>query len=302
MRYRPLAHFNVSVSAVSVALTDDDGARPIDDWVALIFRAIESGINCFEVQGRHPNIIEGLDRALEQVERRLMVISWRMGPRTIPEVLADKAFQPEVIHDCVQSVLARTRLGYLDILLLDDPGEHDLPPKSLVLLKDLKAKGQVRRIGVAGESQAIDAYISTGAFDILAIPYSMASGWRERLRMRAALEHEMAVIGYSYCPGHVHSAPVKAAKRSFWGGKPAPSKPGPYDFLGHVAHWSVDEICLAYALTEPGLASVQIIAHDLDAIVALAGSADRELPAGLAAQIEMARIDAAKEGETARRA
>jgi len=302
VRYRPFAHFKLSLSAVSLALTDEHGPRSVEEWVALIFAGLEAGINCFEVQGRHPHIAQGLERALVGVDRRLVVIAWRIGPRSIPEEYAARAFQPQLIQAAIKSAMVRARLDYLDILLLDDPGEHDLPPQSLALLKQLKGQGVIRFIGVAGEDEAIDAYISTGAFDTLALPFSMASGWRDRLRLRAAQERDMAVIGYGYYPQLLHPAQVEEVKRSFWSPKAPEAQATAYDFLSQTPHWGPEEICLAYALTEPSIATVQITADDPVRIQTLAAAADRDMPSGLPAQIEMARINTGREGGALRHA
>ncbi len=293
MRYRPFAHFDISVSAISLALTDDVGPRNAEDWAELAVAALEAGINTFDFHGHQPVISQGVSQALAGVERRLIMAGLRLGPRAVPARYAAQAFQPQIVQAAVQSLLGRTGLGYLDLVLLDDPGETDLPPQSLALLKSLKSQGVIRYIGIAGEGEAIDAYISTGAFDALALPFNMASGWRARLRIRAAQGHEMAVIGSDPCPAILRpSAPEPApTKRGLWGRRAQAPEVGPYNFLRYTPGWTIEQIALAFALTEPSLATVQVIAEDIEQVRGLASAADRDLPAGLAAQIEMARID-----------
>lgn len=292
MRYRPFGHFNVSVSAVSLVLEDDD-RRSADAWTALIYAALENGINGFEMRGRQPALIEGLNRAFKHVERRLVFVAWRIGPTTIPPQYADQAFQPKLVQASVQSALARTGLEYLDLALLDDPGEHDLPATTLQALKDMKTAGQVRLIGVAGENPAIEAYISTRQFDVVGLPFSIASGWRDRLRLRAAQERDMAVIGYNFCPPELRQAAPAAheVKRGLWGKKVIQKGPADaYDFLNATPGWTREEICLAFALTEPSLATIEIAPDNLETLIAFASVTDREMPAGLSATIEMARV------------
>ena len=62
-----------------------------------------------------------------------------------------------------------------------------------------------------------------------------------------------------------------------------------YAFLDATHNWTAEEICLAYALTEPALATVQLFAPSLDRLERLAETPEREMPPGLSAQIEMAR-------------
>ena len=49
-------------------------------------------------------------------------------------------------------------------------------------------------------------------------------------------------------------------------------------------------MCLAYALTEPAFASIQLEGWRADLIERMAAVTDRDLPTGVAAQIEMARF------------
>ena len=306
MRYRPFGHFNVSVSAVSVILADD-GRRSAEAWAKLIYVALECGINAFEVQGRQPALIEGMNRAFKHVERRLVFVAWRIGPGTIPPQFADQAFQPKLVTASVQSALARTGLEYIDLALLDDPGEHDLPAPTLQALKDLKTAGQVRLIGVAGENPAIEAYISTRQFDVVGLPFSLASGWRDRLRLRQAQDRDMAVVGYDFCPPALCSAapatPLAIVKRSLWGKKAAVAvADDAYAFLDATPGWTRQDICLAFAMTEPALATVQVLPESAEALQAFAAVADREMPAGLAASIEMARVMVTDGGQQSRSA
>jgi len=64
----------------------------------------------------------------------------------------------------------------------------------------------------------------------------------------------------------------------------------PYAFLEDSNGWTAEEICLGYALTEPSLTTVQTATQDPDHLHRLALVADRDLPTGISAQIEMARF------------
>ena len=101
----------------------------------------------------------------------------------------------------------------------------------------------------------------------------------------------MAVIGYDYFPNGLIKPPPPAVKASLWGGRAAsPLDVGGYAFLHNTHNWKAEDLCLAYALTEPSLASVQIDAGDVDRLDGLAAVSERDLPPGLGAQIEMARF------------
>ena len=292
MRYRPLAHLPMAVSALSLKL-DDQYQRSVSDWTALGMAALDCGINCFEVAGHSPALVDGLARALSTVERRLIYVAWRLGPKSMPPVYANNAFTSTGMEGLTKAALARTNLGYLDLVQLDDPGQQDLSADGLQTLRQMKADGLVRALGLAGDGDEIDTYISTGAFAVLTLPFSMLSGWRERRRLKAAGERNMSVLGADPYP-EAMLAVVEAAKpkRGLMGlmQKPAGVAPAPYSFLHNTPEWTAEEICVAFALTEPAVATVQIEPRDADHLRALAALAERHLPAGLPAQIEMSHF------------
>jgi aryl-alcohol dehydrogenase-like predicted oxidoreductase len=156
-------------------------------------------------------------------------------------------------------------------------------------LGQLKSAGLVRFVGVGGEGEAIDSHIGSGAFDILQTPFNLTSGWSERRRIKAAGEANMSVIGYGSFPDGLRGVGNAQALA-----KPARSNPladsGTYGFLETTPGWKPDEICLAYALTEPALASVLVRPLSSADVERLGAIADRDMPPGLAAQIEMARF------------
>jgi len=65
---------------------------------------------------------------------------------------------------------------------------------------------------------------------------------------------------------------------------------GGYDFLHETRGWTPEEICMAYALTQPALATVQITTDQAARLAELCDVAEREMPPGLASRIEMARF------------
>lgn len=292
MRFRPLAHQSMAVSAISLRL-DDRFERSAAGWSALVLAAVDCGINCFEISGRSPALVDGVGQALRTVERRLIFLAWRFGPSAMPVQYADSAYSPSGMAGLARAVIARTGLDYLDLIQLDDPGAQDLSAEGLQTLKQMKAEGVARALGVAGQGEEIDVYISTGAFDALTTPFNMLSGSRERRRIKAASDRNMSVMGYAYYP-QAMLAVTKAAKPKTgllgWGGKRMSITPEPYAFLHTTSGWTAEEICLAYSLTEPALASVQIEPDNIVHLQALAEVAERELPAGLPAQIEMSRF------------
>lgn len=298
MRYRPFGSAGVAVSAITLRLEDQPRLRGAD-WRKLIFAALESGINSFEIDGVSPALIEGATEAFSTVERRLLFIAWRLRGSS------DRALRAQAVHDMIEQALDRTGLGHLDLAMLDDPDKNAFPAETLEQLKALRGARLIRLLGVAGAGDKFDAYVASGQFEAMATPFNLASGWVERNRVRAAMSREMAVIALDYWPDVLreeHKASF-LPKPSLWRRKTDPlADVGGYDFLRNTPGWNAQQICLAYALTEPSLATVQVTASTPAEIEALATMAERDLPTGCAAQIEMARFSAQQAERSKRRA
>jgi aryl-alcohol dehydrogenase-like predicted oxidoreductase len=297
MRYRPFGTTGVAVSAISLRLEDQPRLRA-SDWRKLIYAALENGINSFEFDGVSPALIEGATEAFSTVERRLLFIGWRLRAQS------DRTLKAQAVHDMIDQALDRTGLGHLDVATLDDPDANDFPPETLEQLKALRGARLIGLLGVAGGGDKFDALAASGLFEAMATPFNLASGWVERNRVRAAMGREMAVIGQDFWP-HALRDDHKAflPKPSLWRRRTDPlADVGGYAFLHDTHGWTPQQICLAYALTEPSLATVQITASSPAELEALAAIAERDLPTGCSAQIEMARFSAQQAERNKRRA
>jgi len=296
MRYRPFGNAGVAVSAISLRLEDQPRLKAAD-WRKLVYAALESGVNSFEFDGVSPALIEGAAEALSTVERRLLFIGWRLRP------LSDRALKAQAVHDMIDQALDRTGLGHLDLATVDDPDTNDFPSETLEQLKALRDARLIHALGVAGGGDRFDAYTASGLFEAMATPFNLASGWIERNRVRAALGREMAVIGLDFWPEALRDERKSfLPKPSLWRRRTDPlADVGGYHFLHNTPGWTPQQICLAYALTEPSLATVHITASSPPELETLAAIAERDLPTGCAAQIEMARFSV-QEAERKRRA
>jgi len=292
MRYRAIGRNGNVVSALSIGLSDLDGARSPEQWTALIFAGLENGINSFELMNVSGSICEGLARAVQAVDRQLIFVACRMG-RAPGGQQPVKDFSSAVVASQLRAVLGRTGLGYLDLAMFDEPAAGEVPKEGVATMQQAKEAGVLRMIGVGGAGEALDDHIASGCFEVLGTPYNLTSGWRERNWLRSASKSDMAVIGYEPYPMAFHQTAKEASKErraKMKGHVEALEGAGSYDFLDTTKGWTAEEICLAYALTEPALASVQLRGHAPDQLERLACITEKELPPGVAAQIEMGRF------------
>jgi aryl-alcohol dehydrogenase-like predicted oxidoreductase len=303
MRFRPFGGAGVAVSSVSLVLTDrEKKPRTPQEWARYIHSALEAGINSFEVEAPDVALIYGLAEGLGAVERRLVFVTYRAGAfPTQPGQIVE-------LSHALQKAADESTLNYFDLLMVDEPTGS--PTRGEVAgavgpLQALSESGIVRFLGVRGENDGLDSAMQTGAFDAIATPYSLASGWRERHRIKEAAHRDVAVIGLDTYPEEMVEAAQgpKPQRSRIWRRKSDPlSGSGSYVFLNRTQGWTAEEICLSYALTEPALATVLVSARDEEHMNALADVPDRDMPAGVAAQIEMARFSEPPAGGERRRA
>ena len=285
MRYRPLGVTGRTVSAVTLAFGDEPKGEATR--VGLVYAALESGINSFELRSADPDVARALGKGLLAVERDMVVISLR----TPWEARSGR----DAVMGPVESALLASRLGHLDLLFLDDWPQLDM--ELLHALAAAKASERVTCVGASGE--AFDRGRHRAEIDALVCAYNLQAGWPERNRIRNAVERGKFVIGQDSYPelgsGAAPPLPGAPVSKGLFGfsKKPPPiEKTGGYEFMRRTPGWSPDEICLAYALTEPALATVVVEAFTPEDVERLASVAERELPTGMPAQIEMARFAA----------
>ncbi len=298
MRYRPFGASGSTVSTLTLSVGLDALASGPDAAESLIYSALESGINSYRLETADPVVAEVVGRALSNVDRRLLNVSMMLGTGD-GRRNSERDFSAEGMTASIDRALNVSGLKWFDTAILQQPGEDELSQPSLNALKALRATERVKYLGIGGDDAVLDIYVSTGAFDVLATPYNVNVDWRVQSRVRQAREQDMAILAYDYFPASVDT-PAKAAnidkpKFGFFGlGQGRRKNPlatvGTFAFLHETPNWSAEAICLAHAMTDPSICTVIIHAADAQRLDSLATIPERDMPPGLAAQIEMARV------------
>ena len=302
MRYRPFGPSGATVSAVTLSLGTKSIAKGAEAACELIYSALEAGINSYHLETADPVLAEVIGHALKHIDRKLVYVSLSLG-RGDGRQGTSRDFSADGMTESIDRVLGASRLGWVDVVLLDEPADDELPQASLNALKALRATGRVRFRGISGEGSVMDAYVSTGAFDVMATPFHLNSSWQVRSRLRAAREQDMAVFAYGYFPSNLDtekkaSMLEQPVKKGLFGLAKKTGRPkhdplagvGTFAFLHRTPNWTAEAICLASGLTDPVTSSILIEANDAERLNTLALIPDRDMPPGLAAQIEMARV------------
>jgi aryl-alcohol dehydrogenase-like predicted oxidoreductase len=291
MRYRPFAQTGIAVSGLSLSLNGASHERTEADWRDLVHGAFEEGVNSFEVAQPTPAVLAGMAEAIGAVRRSLLFVSLRLQP----------GLAPQTIESWVEGVIAAAGLGELNLLTSSaEPAELGPAVAPMQRLKDRKL---VKSLGAAGSEEQLEPFVAEGFFDAILTPFNMLSAWRDRHLIRTALERQMGVIVCDPCPEQL--APMveqarSAARPGFFKRMHPLAGAGSYAFLASTPGWSAEQICIAYALTEPAVASVQMEAMGRKHLTQLAEATARDLPAAVSAQIEMARFSIEKRAQEQR--
>lgn len=295
MRYRPFGASGMTVSALTLRLADSSRLRA-NDWRALVFTALENGINSFQVEGDSPEMLKGVGEAFASVDRHLLFLTWRV--RGDAATLGQQA-----VDNMLNSAFDGLSLGYLDLVLINDPLAPALPPPFEAGLRSLFESRAIRGVGIASRSDIDPRLLNNEMVTAISSPFNLSSGWAERHRIRHAIKHDFAVIGEDFWPQALRDGGESAPpKPSLWRRRSDPlADVGGYDFLHSTLNWSGEDICLGYALTEPSLSTVRITADTRAEVERLAAVVERDLPNGVCAQIEMARFSAQEREKAASR-
>jgi aryl-alcohol dehydrogenase-like predicted oxidoreductase len=281
MRYRPFGRSGIAVSALSLTLSGEDDRRKAGDWLGTVHAALELGVNAFELAQPSQALLMGFAEGIAAVRRTLLFVSLRVPPD----------MEGRRVDGWVSEVVGAGALGEINLCTLEaDSPQFEEALGAGLRLKDL---GLVRRLAVAGDGEALLDHVEDPLFDALVMPFGMMSGWRDRNLVRTALERGMGVMAHDPCPPQVTAMAKEDTKqtRGGWFKRPDPlAAAGSHAFLQSTPGWTAEQICLAHALTEPAIASVQMPVKDVDHMESLAEVPDRNLPSQISAQIEMAHF------------
>jgi len=281
MRYRPFARTGMAVSSLSLILDGGDDAKKPSDWRDLVHAAFEEGVNAFEIVRPTLALLTGFAEGASVVKRSLIFAALRV----------DSGVDGESLERWAEEVISRAGIGELNLLIAEASATR--ADGMLAAMQRLKASETTRLLAVAGAGDMLAEDIEAGNFDAVVTPFGMLSSWRDRNMVRKALERQMGVIACDPFPTELAGLleATEVDTKPGWFKKPKPlAGVGTYAFLDSTRGWSAEQLCVAYALTEPAVASVQMPVDSHKRLKELAGAADRDLPSTVSAQIEMARF------------
>jgi hypothetical protein len=286
MRYRPFNQAGLAVSELTLTL--DNAPVSAGHRTALVFAALEAGINSFDLAvsssvGPAPDGVVALRAAVEAAGRNLLVLTLRL-----PSPVSDA----DALAAQVRTYLDQIGAERFDAVLLNTDGS--LRSADAAILHALRADRLAGMVGVDCGPRGPDLASIEAGYDLVATPFGLRIDSALRKRARTLADNNIVLIGYDFddLPAAARPAPARMGLGQLFKRAPVVVEADPYDFMHRTPNWTPDEIALAYTLTEPALATVRVKTGDIATLHRLAKVVERGLPAGAAAQIEMARFSA----------
>lgn len=176
MKYIKTEHFaekeNMSVLGVGMGNMQDTSAKEIE---AIIRRAIEGGINLFDLCAGGKNVFRPVAKAIAGVRDKLILqLHFGAGFDEMGEYEWIREF--DRIRDTFDWHLRQLKTDYADVGILhcvDDMEDmKSLRDDGVLdLMKELKQKGRLRHLGFSTDTPAVaEALIELGIFDIAMLP------------------------------------------------------------------------------------------------------------------------------------
>jgi len=221
------------------------GARSTAQFIE---RAFERGVRLFDTAPSYGNgeAERRLGETLKRLPRWECIISTKVGINSAGIGHKTRDFSPEGVRRSVAASMKRLGVQRLDWLMLHGPAPHELTHELLRTLVDLKFKGDVGALGVAGRGEELDHALATGHFTVFMAPVHAAlpSEATERLNRIKASGSEL--VGFDTLVPALKRYPVPITLGATWRlartlvGRGGPAPPTPM---------TVEE-CLYWALFE----------------------------------------------------
>ncbi len=196
-----------------------------------------------------------------------------------------------LLHN-IETSLMRMKTDYVDLWQLHNPSVEQVEEGGLVdVLKEIKASGKVRFIGISSTLPHIDTYIQSGVFDSFQIPYSALERAHELVINRAADAHAGVIIRGGVGRGEPGEGLGSADRWSTW------EKANLDDLLEPGE--SRTAFLLRFTLTHPGMNTTIVGTKNTDHLTEnLRMAAHGALPADVYEEAKR-RLDAAGESPKA---
>lgn len=292
MRYRPFGRSGMALSNIGLHLRFEKlhKNRPLAQ--KLIMTALENGINTFHFDTTDEGFLKNASEVFSVVDRKLLFVSLNAHDGEASEA----AYEFKALRDRLRGAIKDSGFQWVDLLMFGLPGATMLTDDSLNFVDSLRRARMIRYTGAETEVEDMADLVRSGHFDLIKTSFDIDTSWDKRRQIDTAIGREMNIFATDILPDAYRKASdvvPKEARRGWFGIKA--SNPlggaGTHAFLHQTGGWTPEELCLGYALSQPGLSCILVDPDSTEHLEALAEVPERVLPSSVPAQIEMARFN-----------
>ncbi|MBN1685193.1 MAG: aldo/keto reductase [Spirochaetales bacterium] len=207
MDYRRLGRTDEKISMISLG-TEYLIDLPEDHVIKVIRRALDAGINYFDLFWAKPEFRDIMGKAFERARRNVLLAAHLGSTHQDGQYKAVRNIEKSSLF--FEDFLTRYRTNYADVLFLhNSDGREDydeiMKPGGLKdLALDYKASGKAKYIGFSGHTvdTAMEA-VKSGIIDVLMFPINIAGHAvpRKQELLRACMEHDVGLIAMKIFAG-----------------------------------------------------------------------------------------------------
>lgn len=285
MEQRGLGNSGISVSAIGLG-TEYLLGLPKDHIAKVVHRAVEQGVNYFDLFWPHPEFRDSMGAAFAGARRDVLLAAHLGSVMEGGQPIIGR--DPSTCEEFFRDFLRRYRTDYADVLFLFNSNTQEdyeklLGPGGLLeIAQRLKRQGSARLLGFGGHN-AVTARqaVESGLFDVIIFPVNFTCrtvpGNREL--HEACVRHDVGMIAMKpYAGGRLLADQPFVSVEDFQMGRTemsgAPTRFEKKQPLSPVH-------CLSYALSQPGVSAVIPGCKDLDQLEAAlawqrAGGSERD--------------------------
>ena len=294
MLYRRCAHSGLALSAIRLRLSAHSYRKNPADVRGIVERALENGINAFQIDSSDIAFLSQISQVLKVVDRSILFVSL-----TARDDLGASHAGPLALPALKQRLAEAVRLPglqRLDMVTFQSAEFRGLPPEGHALLRRLAETHTVSQVGVQVEPADYAGVLDAGYPTAILTDFDVTASKNRRLMLQDASRRNLSVFAQNYYPARLiegrsgESIRTQLSSVHTSGGAGGPDK---YSFLTNEIGWTAEEICLGFTLSQAQIVSVGVVARSPDHLDGLAGVVGRTLPRALHAHVELGTFDSA---------
>ena len=288
MQYRRCLHSGLALSALRLRLSAHAFRKAPGGVRELVERALENGINAFQIDSADIGFLSQIAQVLKVVDRGVLFVS--MTARDNYGVAYEGGINTEALKQRLTEALRLQGLQRLDMVTFQAAEYRALTADDHAFLGQLIEGGLLGQVGVQADPGDFRDILNIGEPTSILTDFDVAASKARRQMIETASRMNLSVFGQNYYPARLlqggQGESIRSHLQNVQVGDTAQG-PGKYSFLFNETGWTAQEICLGFTLSQPQLVNVGIVARSTDHLDRLAAVVGRTLPRALHAHIEL---------------